>query len=45
MADQGAAAPTNEQIVRLLHELKAERADAKRREEQIARDLTRLLER
>jgi hypothetical protein len=44
MASQGTA-PTNEQIVRLLEELKAELADSKRREEQIARDLTRLLDR
>lgn len=44
MANQGTA-PTNEQIMRLLEELKAELADAKRREEQIARDLTRLLDR
>jgi hypothetical protein len=44
MANQGTA-PTNEQIVRLLEELKAELADSKRREEQIARDLTRLLDR
>jgi hypothetical protein len=44
MANQGKA-PTNEQIVRLLEELKAELADSKRREEQIARDLTRLLDR
>jgi hypothetical protein len=44
MANQGTA-PTNEQIMRLLEELKAELADSKRREEQIARDLTRLLDR
>jgi hypothetical protein len=45
MAHQGAPAATNERIVRLLHELKEELADAKKREEQIARDLTRLLDR
>lgn len=45
MADQGAHAATNERIVRLLQEVKAELADAKRREQQIARDLTRLLDR
>ncbi|MEA2227740.1 MAG: hypothetical protein QOF04_1370 [Solirubrobacteraceae bacterium] len=44
MASQGAQA-TNERIVRLLEEVKAELADAKKREQQIARDLTRLLDR
>jgi hypothetical protein len=44
MAGQGAQA-TNERIVRLLQEVKAELADAKKREQQIARDLTRLLDR
>jgi hypothetical protein len=41
----GGTAPTNEQIVRLLEEVKAQLADSKRREEQIARDVARLLER
>ena len=44
MASQtGRTAPTNEQIVRLLEEVKAQLADARKREQQIARDLTRLL--
>jgi hypothetical protein len=37
------AQPTNERIVRLLEEVKAQLTESKRREEQIARDLTRLL--
>ncbi len=45
MASQGAQAATNERIVRLLQEVKAELADAKQREQQIARDLTRPLDR
>ena len=36
---------TNERIVRLLEEVKAELADSKQREQQIAKDLTRLLAR
>jgi len=44
MASQGVQA-TNERIVRLLEEVKAELADAKERERQIATDLTRLLDR
>jgi hypothetical protein len=44
MASQGAQAAMNERIVRLLEEVKAG-ADSKRREQQIARDLTRLLDR
>ena len=44
MASQGKQA-TNERIVRLLEEVKADLADAKAREQQIARDLTRLLDR
>ncbi len=44
MASQGMQA-TNERIVRLLEEFKAELADAKAREQQLARDLTRLLDR
>jgi hypothetical protein len=45
MATQGGQAATNERIVRLLEAVKAELAEAKQREQQIARDLTRLLER
>jgi hypothetical protein len=45
MASQGAQAATNERIVRLLHEVKAELADAKQRDQQITRDLARLLDR
>jgi hypothetical protein len=36
---------TNERILRLLEEVKAELADSKQREQQIAKDLTRLLAR
>jgi hypothetical protein len=36
-------APTNSQIIRLLEEVKAELADSKQREQQIAKDLARLL--
>jgi hypothetical protein len=43
MASQGAQAATNERIVRLLEEVKAELAESKKREQQISRDLTRLL--
>jgi hypothetical protein len=45
MAQAGTQAPTNERIVRMLEEVRAELAQSKRREEQIARDLARLLER
>jgi hypothetical protein len=45
MASQDAHAATNERIVRLLEELKAELADSKKREQQLARDLSRLLAR
>jgi predicted methyltransferase len=45
MASQTAPAPTNERILRLLEEVKAQLADSKRRDEQIARDLARVLER
>lgn len=45
MASQGAQAATNERIVQLLQEVKAELADFKKREQEIARDLTRLLDR
>jgi hypothetical protein len=43
MADTGRQAATNERIVRLLEEVKAELADSKKREQQIAKDLGRLL--
>jgi len=43
MAGQGAQPATNERIVRLLDEIKVQLADSKKREEQIARDLARLL--
>jgi hypothetical protein len=45
MAGQGTEPPTNERILRLLEEVKAELADSKRREQQIARDLARLVAR
>jgi hypothetical protein len=45
MASQGAQAATNERIVRLLQEVKAELSDAKKREQQLARDVARLLDR
>lgn len=44
MAGQSGQAPTNERILRLLEEVKAELADSRKREEQIARDLSRLLD-
>jgi hypothetical protein len=43
MASQSTKAATNERIVRLLEEVQAELADAKKRDERIARDLARLL--
>jgi hypothetical protein len=45
MAGQSAPPATNERIVRLLEELKEQLAAAEQRQERIARDLTRLLER
>jgi hypothetical protein len=45
MGAQSPQAATNERIVRLLEEVKAELADSKKREQQIARDLTRLVSR
>lgn len=45
MANRSAQPATNEQIVRLLDEVRVQLADAKKREEQIARDLARLLSR
>jgi hypothetical protein len=43
MASQTAQPATNERIVRLLEEVKAQLADSKKREERIARDLIQLL--
>jgi flagellar motility protein MotE (MotC chaperone) len=45
MAQTGAQAATNDRIVQLLEEVKAQLADSEKREEQIARDLTRLIDR
>jgi hypothetical protein len=45
MASQTKQPATNERIVRLLEEVKAQLADSDRRQQQMARDLTRLLER
>ena len=44
MAKQSAPPATNERIVRLLEEVKTQLADSKKREQQIARDLARLLD-
>jgi hypothetical protein len=43
MATRSAQPATNERIVRLLEEVRAQLAESKKREEQIARDLARLL--
>jgi hypothetical protein len=43
MASQSKHSATNERIVRLLEEVKAQLADAGKRQEQLARDLSRLL--
>lgn len=45
MASQSAHPATNARIVRLLEEVRTQLADAKKRDEQIARNLTRLLKR
>jgi hypothetical protein len=45
MAGKTAQPATNERILRLLEEVRAELADARKREERIARDLARLLAR
>ncbi len=45
MATRSAESATNERIVRLLEEVHAQLVDSKKREEQIARDLARLLDR
>jgi F0F1-type ATP synthase membrane subunit b/b' len=43
MAGQTSQAATNQQIVQLLEEVKAQLADSQKRAQQIAKDLTRLL--
>jgi hypothetical protein len=45
MAGKSAPPATNERIVRMLEEIKAQLADATKREQQIARDVARLLDR
>jgi hypothetical protein len=45
MASQSAQPATNERIMRLLEEVRSQLAESKKREEQIARDVTRLLNR
>jgi hypothetical protein len=45
MASQSAQPATNERIVRLLEEIRTQLADAKRQQDQIAKDLSRLLNR
>ncbi len=45
MASQSAQLATNERIVRLLEDVKTQLADSKKRDQQIVRDVTRLLNR
>jgi hypothetical protein len=45
MASQSKEPATNERIVRLLEEVKAQLADSREQQRQIARDVTHLLER
>jgi archaellum component FlaC len=45
MASQTVEPATNEQIVRLLEEIRTQLADVKRQQDQIARDLSELLDR
>ena len=45
MASQGAQAATNERILHLVQEVRAELVESKKREQQMARDLKRLLDR
>jgi hypothetical protein len=45
MASQGTQAATDERILHLVQEVQAELADSKKREQQIGRDLKRLLDR
>lgn len=44
MAGQSTQPATNERILRLVEEVRAELAESKKREQQIARDLKRLVE-
>jgi hypothetical protein len=45
MAQADPQAPTNERIVQLLEAVQAQLVESRRREEQMARDLARLLDR
>ena len=45
MASSSTQGATNERIVLLLEEMRAQLVDAKKREQEIARDLARLLNR
>jgi hypothetical protein len=45
MANQSMQAPTNERILRLVQGVQAELAESKKREQQIAREVKRLLDR
>lgn len=45
MAGTGKPTPTNERILQLLEEVRAELAESRRRDERVAADLRRLLER
>nr|MBA2601278.1 hypothetical protein [Actinomycetota bacterium] len=45
MAGQSQAGATNERIVRLLEEVKMQLADSRKREQKMAKDLERLLNR
>ncbi len=45
MAGQSTQPATNERILRLVEEVRAELAESKKREQQIARDLKRLVDR
>lgn len=45
MASHDKQPATNERILQLLEEVRAQLADGNKRQEQIARDLTRLLDR
>ncbi len=45
MASHGAQPPTNERILRLLEEVKAQLTESRKQQEQMAKDLARLLSR
>ncbi|MGH2980928.1 MAG: hypothetical protein ACRDKV_02655 [Solirubrobacterales bacterium] len=45
MAGTGMPAPTNERILQLLEEVRAELAESRKHDERVAADLKRLLER